>query len=124
MRHLKRILTIIFALVIITLSLFNRQAVELVWSMSGDSVSVPLYLVLFLGIFVGLLTVILTTSWQRLKNFTAKRQADRRVEALEQQVVNMSEELGRLKTQETQDQIRIADGTKSETGLVSKGPSL
>jgi len=124
MRHLKRILTIIFALVIITLSVFNRQAVGLVWSMSGDSITVPLYLVLFLGIFVGLITVVLTTSWKRLKNFTSKRQADRRVEALEQQVADLSEELGQHRGQAAQDNIRIADGTTSETGLATKGPSL
>lgn len=119
MRHLKRILTILFALVIITLSVFNRQTVELVWSMGGDSLSVPLYLVLFLGIFVGLVTVVLTTSWKRLKNFASKRQADRRVVALEQQVANLNEELGQLKGQAAHDQMRIADGTKTETGLAS-----
>lgn len=124
MRHLKRILTIIFALVIITLSVFNRQAVDLVWSMNGDALTVPLYLVLFLGIFVGLITVVLTTSWKRLKSFTSKRQADRRVEALEQQVANLSEELGQLKTKAAQDNIRIADGTSGETGLATKGPAL
>lgn len=83
MKNLRRIFATLLALGLIYFSLLNRHTVDVVWSLQGDIYNVPLYTVLFLGIFLGLLTAIWGTGFKRVKDFFDKKRVERRVKELE-----------------------------------------
>lgn len=93
MRTVSRLFTFFFAIIIITLSVMNREDVTLIWSLQGNMISVPLYAVMFVGVFLGLLAALWGTGWARLKEITGRRQADRRVAALETEVASLKDAL-------------------------------
>lgn len=76
MRTVRLTLWILFSVFIIALAVLNRHTVD-VWLLPGSTLPLPLFLVFFAGIFVGLIAAALVTGWLRLKSFTSKRQAER-----------------------------------------------
>ena len=92
MKFISRLFTFFFALLILILSVLNREQIDLVWSIQGDTISLPLYWVLFIGIFLGLFAAIWGTGWTRLKDITSRRQTDRRVIELEDEVAALEQE--------------------------------
>lgn len=89
---IRRVLWAIFALALIAFAVENRQLVVLSLGPFGQLTNIPIFLLLFLGIFIGLLTAGAVTGWFRLKGFTQRRQAERRVQSLEEQMSAMAED--------------------------------
>ncbi len=91
---IRRVFWFALALLLILFSISNRQHVVLSLEPFGALVGpVPLYIVLFLGIFLGLLIAGGVTGWLRLKGFARRRKAERRAEQLEGQVSALSEDV-------------------------------
>ncbi|MFC4349208.1 lipopolysaccharide assembly protein LapA domain-containing protein [Kordiimonas lipolytica] len=106
---IRRIFWFALALLLILFSVSNRQHVVLALEPFGAlSVSVPLYLVLFLGIFVGLLIAGGVTGWLRLKGFARRRKAERRAGYLEDQVSALSEDVHKAHARSAHETVRSA----------------
>jgi len=76
MRTVRLILWIVFSIFVIAFAVLNRQIVD-VWLLPTTSTSLPLFIIFFAGIFVGLIAAALVTGWLRLKSYTARRHAER-----------------------------------------------
>ncbi len=88
---LRRLWWFVFAVLIVTFSIFNRTGVALSLGPLGSIDGFPVYLIFFLGVFVGLITAAAVTGWLRLQGFAKRRKAERRSRYLEGQVSALSE---------------------------------
>lgn len=95
---IRRVFWFALALLLILFSISNRQHVVLSLEPFGALMApVPVYLVLFLGIFIGLVIAGGVTGWLRLKGFARRRKAERRADYLEGQVSSLSEDVHKAK---------------------------
>lgn len=90
---LRRILWGALALFLILFAINNRESVVLSLEPLGFIGPMPLFVLLFIGIFIGLLAAAGVTGWLRLQGFARRRKAERRADHLEEQVTALSEDV-------------------------------
>ncbi|WP_417452002.1 hypothetical protein [Kordiimonas sp.] len=114
---IRRIFWVALAVLLILFAISNRQPVVLSLEPFGALMApVPVYLVLFLGIFVGLLIAGGVTGWIRLKGFARRRKAERRAGHLEDQVSVLSEDVHKAHAKSSHETVRIATETLPREG--------
>jgi uncharacterized integral membrane protein len=91
-RLIRRSLWILLGISLIIFAVNNRQGVELSFAPLWGSIPVPAWLILFAGIFIGLLVSATVTSWLRLEGFARRRKAERRADYLDDQMTAMAED--------------------------------
>lgn len=89
---IRKILWGALALFLILFAVNNRQSVVLSFEPLGYIGPMPLFILLFMGIFIGLITAAGVTGWLRLQGFARRRKAERRADQLEEQVSALSED--------------------------------
>ncbi len=92
MLMIRRLFWLLLAAALVIFSINNRSWLPLSFEPFGFSFELPVYGILFLGIFIGLLVAAGVTGWLRLKGLAARRQAERRAGYLEDQVSALSED--------------------------------
>ncbi len=86
--------------VLILFAVSNRTPVTLgLWPFTTQ-ISAPPWLILFAGIFIGLIVAGLVTGWIRLKGFVARRQLARREAELRSDVDRLSESVHRTEARD------------------------
>lgn len=88
----RRLLWLVFALVLILFAINNRQPITLSVEPLGFLPAMPAYLLLFFGIFIGVIAAAGVTGWLRLQGFAKRRKAERRTDYLEGQVSALAED--------------------------------
>ncbi len=88
----RRLLWLAFALILILFAINNRQPIVLSVEPLGFMPPMPAYLLLFLGIFIGVVAAAGVTGWLRLQGFAKRRKAERRTDYLEGQVSALAED--------------------------------
>ncbi|UTW55283.1 hypothetical protein [Kordiimonas sp. SCSIO 12610] len=82
------------AVILVIFSVNNRHDADLSFDpLFSNLPPIPVYMVLFAGIFIGITITGLSLNWLRLKGFTKRRQAERAASTLEDQVSTLSEDL-------------------------------
>ncbi|TNE64610.1 MAG: DUF1049 domain-containing protein [Alphaproteobacteria bacterium] len=89
---IRRLFWLVLGVALIFFSVNNRQAVQLVFEPFSLSFPVPAFLLLFAGMFIGLVVAAGVTGWLRLQGFTRRRKAERRAETLEREVASLAED--------------------------------
>ncbi|WP_262692597.1 hypothetical protein [Kordiimonas aestuarii] len=106
---IRRIFWFALAVLLILFAISNRQNVVLSLEPFGALMApVPVYGVLFLGIFIGLLIAGSVTGWLRLKGFARRRKAERRAGQLEVQVSALSEDVHKAHAKDAHETARAA----------------
>ena len=99
------LLNLFWALTTVGLLFFsvnNRQAVDLSFAPFDFVLPVPVFLVLFLGIFIGLCVAGSMSTYQRLQSFTKRRKAERHAAEMEKQVESLAEDAYKARTTDRQ----------------------
>jgi len=91
-RLIRRLTWILIGLALIFFAVNNRGSVELSFAPIAGNYLIPIWWVLFTGIFIGLVVAAAVTSWLRLEGFTKRRKAERRAEYLDEQMTAMAED--------------------------------
>lgn len=91
-KFLRRAAWFVFGVLLIMFAINNRQPVVLSLEPIGFTPPIPAYLILFLGIFIGLAAAAGVTGWLRLQGFARRRKAERRTSYLEGQVSALAED--------------------------------
>jgi len=91
-RLIRRLAWILIGLCLIFFSVNNRGAVEISFRPLAESYAIPIWWILFAGIFIGLIVSAAVTSWLRLEGFTKRRKAERRADYLDDQMSAMAED--------------------------------
>jgi len=89
---IRRLIWILIGLFLVFFSVNNRSDVILSFEPMAGSYAVPIWWVLFAGIFIGIGVTAMVASWLRLKGFALRRKAERRVDYLGQQMAAMAED--------------------------------
>lgn len=98
LKFLRYLFWFLLGLLLILFSVNNRHDAEIsLTPLLSDIPAIPVYFILFLGIFIGILITGLSLNWLRLKGFTKRRQAERAATNLESQVSSLSEDLHKNK---------------------------
>ena len=96
---IRRLFWILLALALVFFSVNNRAPVTLSFAPFGFSADVPAFLLIFIGIFIGLILAAGVTGWLRLKGFARRRKAERRASSLEDQVSALSEDAHKVRAE-------------------------
>lgn len=88
----RRLLWLVFALILILFAINNRQPIVLSIAPFGFLPAMPAYLLMFFGIFIGVIAAAGVTGWLRLQGFAKRRKAERRTDYLEGQVSALAED--------------------------------
>jgi len=104
---LRRLFWGILAVLIVFFAVNNRAPVTLYFEPFPVTVAMAPWLILFVGIFIGLAVAGAVSSWLRLKGFTARRKAEKRAKALEGEMADLT-----ARTQE-------AERSATETAIVA-----
>ncbi len=91
-RLIRRLFWLLMGFVLVFFAVNNRSVVDLSFAPFFGSFAVPIYLILFAGIFIGLAVAAFVTSWLRLEGFTKRRKAERRADYLGDQMSAMAED--------------------------------
>lgn len=91
-RLIRRILWVLLGVVLIFFAVKNRHAVEISFDPFLGPFHVKLWIVLFAGIFIGLMVSAAVTGWLRLESFAKRRKAERRADYLGEQMAAMAED--------------------------------
>lgn len=113
-KFLRRLAWALLALVLIVFSVNNRQPITVSLEPIGFLPPMPAYVLVFVGIFIGLIAAAAVTGWLRLQGFAARRKAERRTQYLEGQVSALSEDAHKQRA-------RDAHEAASDTGAIA-GP--
>lgn len=89
---LKRVLWVLFAVLLIFFAVNNRQDIVISLEPFGYLAPMPAFWLLFAGIFIGLAAAASVTGWLRLQGFAKRRKAERRASYLEEQVSALAED--------------------------------
>jgi len=89
---IRRLFWIFLGLALVFFSVNNRTPISLSFEPFDFSVPIPVYGLLFAGVFIGLLLAAGATGWLRLKGFAKRRKAERRATYLEDQVTALAED--------------------------------
>ncbi|GHF13219.1 hypothetical protein GCM10017044_04000 [Kordiimonas sediminis] len=100
------------ALVLVVFSVSNRSVVDIGFYPFDTLVALPVYLVLFAGIFLGLLVAASVSSYFRLRGFAQRRKAERRATELEKQVTEMSEDAHTRRAEEGHKRLEAGTGPR------------
>lgn len=101
---IRRLIWLLIGLALIVFAVSNRHITEISFSPVPYGVKVPVWAVLFTGIFIGLLIASFVTGWLRLKGFTARRKAERRAEEMGAQMSAMAEDSHKIKAAHAHEQ--------------------
>jgi hypothetical protein len=86
---------------LIFFSVNNRHDAELSFDPFAVNIPpIPIYFILFTGIFIGILITGLSLNWLRLIGFTERRRAERMASNLEVQVSSLSEDVHKNKAEQ------------------------
>lgn len=99
-KFLRRLSWFVFGVLLVFFSINNRQEITISLEPLGYLPSVPVYWLLFLGIFIGLAAASVVTGWLRLQGFAERRKAQRRSQYLEGQVSALSEDAHKHRAQQ------------------------
>jgi len=91
-RLIRRLTWILIGLALIFFAVNNRARIELSFEPLAGSYFIPIWWVLFTGIFIGLAVSAAVTSWLRLEGFAKRRKAERRADYLDKQMEAMAED--------------------------------
>jgi uncharacterized integral membrane protein len=91
-RLIRRLVWILIGLSLIFFAVNNRTGVELSFEPLAGRYFIPVWWVLFAGIFLGIGVSAAVTSWLRLEGFTKRRKAERRADYLDAQMALMAED--------------------------------
>lgn len=94
---IRRLLWLSVGVTLIIFAVNNRQITEISLFPLPYGIAIPVWGVLFAGIFIGLSISAFVTGWIRLQGFTKRRQAERRADYLDSQVAAMAEDTHKLK---------------------------
>ena len=89
---IRRLLWISIGVALVVFAVNNRVITEISLSPLPFSLSLPLWGLLFAGIFIGLIIAATVTGWIRLQGFTQRRKAERRAVYLDKQVTALAED--------------------------------
>ena len=82
----------LLALLLVWFAANNTNGVELTFEPFSGALIVAPWLILFAGIFIGLVAAAFATSWRRLNAFVSNRQLKRERDQLGSEVATLSEE--------------------------------
>lgn len=91
-RLIRRLFWVALGFVLIFFAVKNRHAVDVSFEPVLGTYSIKLWVVLFVGIFIGLMVSAAVTGWLRLEGFARRRKAERRAEYLGEQMAAMAED--------------------------------
>lgn len=112
---IRRLFWILLALALVFFSVNNRAPVQLSFEPFAFSFPVPAFLLIFIGIFIGLMLAAGVTGWLRLQGFARRRKAERRAAFLEDQVSALSEDAHKTRAGQAHEAASLAaDGGKSD----------
>ncbi|MFC4346878.1 hypothetical protein ACFO5Q_03360 [Kordiimonas lipolytica] len=117
---IRRLFWILLALFLILFSVNNRGPVQLSFEPFEFNFPVPAFLLVFAGIFIGLMLAAGVTGWLRLKGFARRRQAERRASFLEDQVSALSEDAHKAKAGEAHKAAAIGAGGNDSEALPNR----
>lgn len=89
---IRRLFWIITGVALVIFAVNNRQITEISLAPMPFSISMPVWGLVFIGIFIGLIVSATVTGWIRLKGFTKRRKAERRADYLDGQMAAMTED--------------------------------
>lgn len=96
---IRRLLWLVGGIALVIFAVSNRQIIEISIAPLPYALSVPVWGVLFAGIFIGLIVSAFVTGWLRLQSFTKRRKAERRADYLDSQMSAMAEDTHKLKAE-------------------------
>ena len=115
-RALTAIPAVLVAVGLIVFSVVNRQAVDVDFFPLPYQVTLPLFVVLFAGIFIGLAAAGLATLVGRMRRAARTRSAEKRAASLEQQMRGLEQDLDRTAGASAAQAIEAAQDVDKDTG--------
>ena len=115
-RALTAVPAVLVAVGLIVFSVVNRQAVDVDFFPLPYQVTLPLFVVLFAGIFLGLAAAGLATLVGRMRRAARTRSAEKRAASLEQQMRGLEQDLDRTAGASAAQAIEAAQDVDKETG--------
>lgn len=91
-RLIRRLIWILIGLSLVFFAVNNRGDVSLSLEPLAGSYNIPVWWVLFAGIFIGIAVTSAVASWLRLEGFARRRKAERRADYLDSQMASMAED--------------------------------
>ena len=115
-RALTAVPAVLVAVGLIVFSVVNRQAVDVDFFPLPYQVTLPLFVVLFAGIFIGLAAAGLATLVGRMRRAARTRSAEKRAASLEQQMRGLEQDLDRTAGASAAQAIEAAQDVDKDTG--------
>ena len=115
-RALTAIPAVLVAVGLVVFSVVNRQAVDVDFFPLPYQVTLPLFVVLFAGIFIGLAAVGLATLVGRMRRAARTRSAEKRAASLERQMRGLEQDLDRTAGASAAQAIEAAQDVDKDTG--------
>ena len=115
-RALTAIPAVLVAVGLIVFSVVNRQAVDVDFFPLPYQVTLPLFVVLFAGIFIGLAAAGLATLLGRMRRAARTRSAEKRAASLERQMRGLEQDLDRTAGASAAQAIEAAQDVDKDTG--------
>lgn len=95
---IRRLVWVLLGIVLVFFAVNNRVRVPVSFDPLFGSENIPIYIILFAGIFIGLMVAAVVTSWLRLEGFTKRRKAERRADYLDDQMSAMAEDAHQVRS--------------------------
>ena len=115
-RALTAIPAVLVAVGLIVFSVVNRQAVDVDFFPLPYQATLPLFVVLFAGIFIGLAAAGLATLVGRMRRAARTRSAEKRAASLERQMRGLEQDLDRTAGASAAQAIEAAQDVDKDTG--------
>lgn len=115
-RALAAIPAVLVAVGLVVFSVVNRQAVDVDFFPLPYQVTLPLFVVLFAGIFIGLAAAGLATLVGRMRRAARTRSAEKRAASLERQMRGLEQDLDRTAGASAAQAIEAAQDVDKDTG--------
>ena len=115
-RALTAVPAVLVAVGLIVFSVVNRQAVDVDFFPLPYQVTLPLFVVLFAGIFIGLAAAGLATLVGRMRRAARTRSAEKRAASLERQMRGLEQDLDRTAGASAAQAIEAAQDVDKDTG--------
>lgn len=115
-RALTAVPAVLVAVGLIVFSVVNRQAVDVDFFPLPYQATLPLFVVLFAGIFIGLAAAGLATLLGRMRRAARTRSAEKRAASLEQQMRGLEQDLDRTAGASAAQAIEAAQDVDKDTG--------
>ena len=115
-RALTAVPAVLVAVGLIVFSVVNRQVVDVDFFPLPYQVTLPLFVVLFAGIFIGLAAAGLATLLGRMRRAARTRSAEKRAASLERQMRGLEQDLDRTAGASAAQAIEAAQDVDKDTG--------